>query len=307
VDTLDSSNAGFLNRLRGLTLSTVLLRLQNHQSASAQEHMFASLLRDAVSSLRDSLGDEAFDDATLLPKEVQLPCAPSTPGKSLSKCTLIAFQLVLPIHANVLSSDCEFTPLNFFKMRQLTYEGSSHHIEFSHMVHRDMSSAAHDLSSRRYSVATQVNNKYFSRAVGKVRDNLPGHKRRATATTLSPTRSQEQLSKVASHPSSLYHGDDGSFDDARKLSSASQLYTVKDSHKDQGKKLHVFGGIMVSQEVSINVQEVGDSKSPLLPLPRINCLTINFSDTEPGRLKSSRATGFRAQGHSPPSRYPRQD
>ncbi|UKZ53221.1 hypothetical protein TrVGV298_007013 [Trichoderma virens] len=262
VDTLDSSNAAFLNGLRGLPLSTVPLRLQNHQSASAQGRMFASLLRDAVSSLRDSLGDETFDDATLLSKEVKLPCAPSTPGISLSKCTLIAFQLVLPIHATVLSPDCEFTPLNFFKMRQLTYGGSSHNIEFSHMVHRDISSTAHELSSRRYSAATQVNKKYFSLTVGKVRDNLPGNRRRAAAISLPPTRSQERLSKVASHPSSLYNGDGGSFDDTRKLSSTSQLYAVKDSHKDQGKKLHVFGGIMVSQEVSINVQDNQEDSNP---------------------------------------------
>ncbi|UKZ49072.1 hypothetical protein TrVGV298_003311 [Trichoderma virens] len=262
VDTIDSSNAAFLNGLRGLPLSTVLLRLQSHQSASAQGRMFASLLRDAVSSLRDSLGDETFDEATLLSKEVKLPCAPSSPGKSLSKCTLIAFQLLLPIHATVLSPDCEFTPLNFFKMRQLTYDGSPHNIEFSHMVHRDISSTAYELSSRRYSAGTQVNNKYFSRAVSKVRDNLPGNRRLAAAILLPPTRSQERLSKVASHPNSLYNGDEGSFDDTRKLSSTSQFHSVKDSQQDQDKKFHVFGGIMVSQEVSINVQDNEEDSNP---------------------------------------------
>ncbi|PTB39435.1 uncharacterized protein TrAFT101_007779 [Trichoderma asperellum] len=262
VDTLDSSSASFLNGLRGLPLSTVLLRLQNHQSTSVQGRMFASLLCDAVSSLRNSLGDEIFNEATLLSKEVKLPCAPSTQGKSLSKCTLIAFKLFLPIHATVLSPDCEFTPLNFFKMRQLIYDGSSHNIEFSHMVHRDISSTTHQLSPRQYSAATQMNNKYFSRAVGKVRDNLPGNERRAAAISLPPTRSQERLSKVASHPSSLYNGDDGSFDDTRKLSSTSQLYAGKDSHRDQDKKLHIYGGIMVSKEVSINVQDDQEDSNP---------------------------------------------
>jgi hypothetical protein len=257
MDTLNSSNIGILNDLRGLPLSTVLHRLQNHQSTSTPGYMFASLLRDAVSSLRDSLGDETFDNATLLPKEVRLPCAPSTSGKkSLSKCTLIAFQLFLPIHANVLSPDCEFTPLNFFKMRQLTYDGSSHNVEFSHMVHRDISSTAHELSSQRYNTANQGDSNTLSRAVSKLKNNLPSHRSRMASISIPPTRSQERLSKVASHPSSLYHGDDGSFDDARKLSSISQTYPVKD---DQGKKLHVYGGIMVSQEVSINVQDVSHS------------------------------------------------
>ncbi|KAL7919863.1 hypothetical protein ACQKWADRAFT_300267 [Trichoderma austrokoningii] len=262
VDTLDSSSASLLNGLRGLSLSTVLLRLQDHQSSSAHSRIFASLLRNAVSSLRDSLGDETFDDATLLSKEVKLPCAPFTSGKSLSKCTLIAFQLFLPIHATVRSPDCEFMPLSFFKMRQLLYNGSAHNIEFSHMVHRDISSTAHGLSSRRDSASTQVNNKYFSRAVDKVRDNLPGNKRRVAAISLLPTKSQEGLSKVASHPSSLYNGDDGSFDETRKLSSTSQFYALKDSHKHQDKKIHVYGGIMVSQEVSINIQDDQEDPNP---------------------------------------------
>lgn len=250
---IEPAHAGFLNSMRGMTLATILLKLEKHQHTSPQEKLFVKALRDAISKLRDFLGDEAFDEATLLPKEVQLPCAAATTGKSISKCTLIAFQLVLPIHSTVLSAQCEFTPLNFFKMRQLTYEGSSHHVEFSHMVHRDMSSAVHEVSSRRFSTTPQVGSKYFSRAVDKVRDNI-GHRRHGTASSLSPTKSQEQLSKVASHPSSIYNGDDGSFDDSRKLSSAS--YSTKNKEEGQGKQFHVFGGIMVSQEVSINVQEV---------------------------------------------------
>lgn len=265
VDHLEPGHAGFLNSLRGMTLATILLKLERHQHTSAEEKRFVAALRDAISSLRDFLGDEAFDDATLLPKEVQLPCSAPADGKSLSKCTLIAFQLVMPIHASVLSAQCEFTPLNFFKMRQLTYEGSSHHVEFSHMVHRDLSSTVHDVSSRRYSNTPQVPSKYFSRAVGKVKNTLPGHRRHGTTSTLSPTKSQEQLSKVASHPNSLYNGYDGSFEDSRKLSSASQLSTAKDlsstQYKEQSKQFHVFGGIMVSQEVSINVQEVCSHKS----------------------------------------------
>ncbi|KAK2592725.1 hypothetical protein QQS21_009568 [Conoideocrella luteorostrata] len=268
INSLEPAHAVFLRSLRGMNLAAILFKIEKQQQfASPQDKLFASALRDAISSMREFLGDGAFDDATLLPREVQLPCSASKEGKSLSTCTLIAFQLVLPIHASLLAPQCEFTPLSFFKMRQLTYDGSSHHVEFSHMVHRDISSAVHEVSSRRMSNTPQVSGRYFSKAVDKVKDSLPGHRRHATSSTiLSPTKSQEQLSKVASHPSSLYPGDDGSFDDVRKLSSASQLSTAKD-HQDstykapqgQGKQFHVFGGIMVSQEVSINVQETQDT------------------------------------------------
>ncbi|TWU77255.1 hypothetical protein ED733_002806 [Metarhizium rileyi] len=266
---LDASHAGFLDTIRGMALATILLKLEKQTPGSPREtKLFAAALRDAISTLRDFLGDEAFDEARLLPREVQLPCSGAAGGsKSMSKCTLIAFELVLPIHAGVLSEDCEFTPLNFFKMRQLTYEGSSHHIEFSHMVHRDISSMVYDLPTRRFSTASPPsNNSPFSFSFSRVLDTLrfgtsPHSKQRPTMTSLVPTtKSQEQLSKIASHPSSLYNGDDGSFDESLKLplSSPRHLPAAKDAQREkasQDNQFHVFGGIMVSQEVSINVQE----------------------------------------------------
>ncbi|KAK8920355.1 Signaling protein YkoW [Metarhizium anisopliae] len=270
IKQLDALQSGFLNTIRGMALATILLKLEHHKPISPQEALFVAALRDAISALRDLLGDEAFDEATLLPKEVQLPCTRTVGSKSLSKCTLIAFQLVLPIHAVVHSDTCEFTPLNFFKLRQLTYEGSSHDIEFSHMVHRDMSSTAHDMSSSQFSAAPLAGggSGYFSRALGRFRHNMPGQRRAATVTPLAPTKSQEQLSKVASHPSSLYNGDDGSFDESLKLSSPGHLPAAKDvsKNKSHDKQFHVFGGIMVSQEVSINVHETKAGEiDPLAP------------------------------------------
>lgn len=264
INTLEPAHLAFLRTLRGLTLAAILIKIEKQlHFNSTEEKAFATTLREAISALRDFLGDEAFDDATLLPKEVQLPCASKKESKTLSNCTLIAFQLILPIHASPLAPQCEFTPLNFFKMRQLTYEGSSHHIEFSHMVHRDISAALHDVSARRMSVPPPrdaIN--YFSKAVDAVREKLPSHRRHATtSSTLSrPKSSQEELSKVASQPSSLYNGDDASFDDTRKSSATSRISIMKELETTTQKSslnmpFHVFGGIMVSQEVSINVQE----------------------------------------------------
>lgn len=291
INTLEPAHLAFLRTLHGLTLAAILIKIEKQlHFNSTQEKAFATSLREAISALRDFLGDEAFDDATLLPKEVQLPCASKKESKTLSNCTLVAFQLILPIHASPLAPQCEFTPLNFFKMRQLTYEGSSHHIEFSHMVHRDISAALHDVSARRMSVPPPrdpIN--YLSKAVDAVREKLPGHRRHATtSSTLSrPKSSQEQLSKVASEPSSLYNGDDDSFDDTRKSSTTSHVSMMELETTTQksspNSPFHVFGGIMVSQEVSINVQEVSSippSVAQRLDKKKKKTLTHPFSQTQ---------------------------
>ncbi|KHN98433.1 uncharacterized protein MAM_03557 [Metarhizium album ARSEF 1941] len=264
IKQLEPLQVGFLDTIRGMALSTVLLKLRNHKANSPQEAAFVAALGDGISALQDLLGDEAFDEATLLPKEVQLPCAGAVEGKSLSTCTLIAFQLVLPIHAGVALASCEFTSLSFFKMRQLTYEGSSHHVEFSHMVHRDMSSTVHDMSAGQSSSAPTLGSRLLSRAMGRFPRHALGRRQNASAISLAPTKSQEELSKATSQPSSLYNGDDGSFDESLKPPAPGLSPAAKEApkHKSQDKQSHAFGGIMVSQEISIKVHETKEGSSP---------------------------------------------
>lgn len=214
-----------------------------------------------MTRLQESLGDDAFDESTLLPREVQLPCAASEESQGLSKCTLIAFRHVLPIHTGIISRHCEFTPLNFFKMRQLTYDNSPDHLEFSHMVHRDLSSTVHDATAIRYSSTSPQTGSGLFGGAAKLKNRLLGRsQRRAELPVL--TKSQEAL---ASNPAFAYNQFDGiSFETIRKMSSGTSATTPKELEGDGPKSLnqhHVFGCIMVSQEVSINVQEVCFTRS----------------------------------------------
>ncbi|KAG6015181.1 hypothetical protein E4U54_004033 [Claviceps lovelessii] len=355
MPALEPVHVNFLRSLGGLTLAAILVRIEKQlHFASTEEKTFATQLREAISTLRDFLGDEAFDQATLLPKEVELPCrgqpksgSGSSDGESesekpfLSKCNLIAFQLVLPIHASPLAPQCEFTPLAFFKMRQLTYEGSSHHVDFSHMVHRDVASALHGATTRQAAItgpqsqmpsqmplqmpsqsqlqshvqsqAPPTRSARFpslSHAVEAVREKVSDrrrhhHRRRRTSCpSLPSTRSQEQLSKVASSRSSLYRGADGSscFEDdveTRTSSAASHSSALKEIvtskvHKPRSSmgdsQFHAFGGIMVSQEVSINVQETHRSETPF-QTPEYNGAEMSplrpRADTQPSMLERS--------------------
>ncbi|GJN72378.1 hypothetical protein PLICBS_006451 [Purpureocillium lilacinum] len=261
MDHLEPWQTRFLARHQSMTVLALAQRLETMEHASTQERLFASDLRHAISALRQGLDDARFDEATLLPREVQVPCFTREETPRPSTCTLIAFRIVLPIHATVESTQCEFTPLNFFKLRQLTYEGSPHHVEFSHMVHRDMSYVPPEDSARRASTATRGAHKpksSFSRAVDSMSHALPGRRRGGTHSSRLPsTRSQEELSRVPSHPSSVFHArDDSSFEDGHKLGSMSASSGVEElGELQQHSTKQLFGGIMVSQEIMVDVQE----------------------------------------------------
>ncbi|KAG5976615.1 hypothetical protein E4U56_001700 [Claviceps arundinis] len=276
---LDPAHEAFVFSLRGLTLAAILGRIERQlHFISTDEKTFATALRAGMSTLRDVLGDEAFDEATLLPRSVQLPCAGSQRSgqpQQLARCTLIAFQLVMPIHASPLAPHCEFTPLTFFKMRQLTYDGSPHHVDFSHMVHRDLSSGILDAPSRAATVSSPVpptsirKPSLISRAVSAAipcRRGAP-----PTRPILPTTRSQERFANATASMPCTPHSPDSIFDDSSSQDSVLKevvTTTIHHHNKSDGRRrsgstsgspdkhlhMHSLGGIMVSQEVSINVQ-----------------------------------------------------
>ena len=117
-------------------------------------------------------------------------------------------------------------------------------------------------SARRASTATRGAHKpksSFSRAVDSMSHALPGRRRGGTHSSRLPsTRSQEELSRVPSHPSSVFHArDDSSFEDGHKLGSMSASSGVEElGELQQHSTKQLFGGIMVSQEIMVDVQEV---------------------------------------------------
>ncbi|KYK58808.1 MHYT domain signaling protein [Drechmeria coniospora] len=259
LDRLDAWQTRFLDALRGMTASSIMRRLENTDFSTPQERKFASELREAMASLGEFIDDAAFDEATLLPREVQVPCVGGADKARLSTCTLVALRLVLPIHATVRSPRCEFSPLSFFKVRQLVYEGSSRHLEFSHTVHRDMSSVMHGVPARPPSKRSPPARRPFTRALNTFGHALPGLLSPRASTRLPSTRSQEELSRAASsHGSDFQAADDASFEDGHKLRSMSVASTSEEDAKGspQRRPNPLFGGIMVSQEVKVDVQEV---------------------------------------------------
>ncbi|KAH8661023.1 hypothetical protein BGZ61DRAFT_564452 [Ilyonectria robusta] len=267
LEYLERWQIGFLGHLQRLTTSTLIHKL-NMKNRSAQETRFISELCDAIVALRGWFDDATFEDATLMSKVVQVPCSPLEENSGSLACSLITFRLVLPIHASVSFPRCEFSPLQFFKIRQLAYEGSPHHVAFSRSVHRELSSVLHHAPT----------GPLFGSGGPRSRGGREASPRRRLAkfdrSTTSGrtdnnareilTTSQEQLWTVASNHSSSRNRDPGgesSVDRDQKPPSIGRAVTFDDPIAHPIKRQQLYGGIMVSQEIMVDVQEVSRSVS----------------------------------------------
>ncbi|POR35966.1 Uncharacterized protein TPAR_03820 [Tolypocladium paradoxum] len=255
---LEPLQVRFLDRLQGHTLPAIIRKLDSTEHLSAQEAQFACNLRDAASALRQSLDHAIFDDATLLARLVQAPCATLDENSGPATCSLIAFRLVLPIHATLGLSQYEFTPLSFFKIRQLVYKDSPHHLEFSHLVHRELSSAMHDVpAAPSCTTCPGSHESSISRARAKLG-------RAHGIFGQVSIRSQKLLEGVVPNHGSSLDADDDSVLDSRKPSSISVASedTVDQKLKTQNRTKQLFGGIMVSQQIVVHVGEDANVAPP---------------------------------------------
>ena len=138
VDHLEPWQLSFLRQFDGLTPSRVIRNLESRKQISVQD-LFASRLLASVKQLRDELGDDIFEGATLTAKVVQIPCRPGVASAPSNTASLITFKLVIPIHSHVKGPGLEFVPLSLFKVHQLAYKDSPHNLIFSRSVHREIS------------------------------------------------------------------------------------------------------------------------------------------------------------------------
>jgi hypothetical protein len=259
-DRLEQWQIDLLIRFDGLKMSAVAKRLLSMVECSEEERQFRSELRNAVVKLGTWLKDPVFEDAVLTSKIIQVPCS-SSGGNSRSLASLITFKLVLDIHDNAHRSAFEFTPLQLFKVQQLVYEGSPHRLAFSHDVHRELSSilgsivrpppTASTVRRGRFSTALRT----FGRATGNGSQAGTIGSRKDMFTT-----SQERLSATTENTQgrSFSNGDLSSLDGDPKSPSFDRDVPLEPM-TNMGKQK--YGGIMVSQQITVNVHETSNSVS----------------------------------------------
>lgn len=306
LDRLEPAQVEFIRSLGGCSLGSVLRRLERADKITSRHSDFPVLFRDAVQDLRDSVQDPIFDGAKLMPKVAQVPCA--APSGSIgqgpaSMCSLIAFTLMIPIHDCVDAATNEFIPLPFFKTQQLVYDNTPHKAAFARSVHRKFSPTLHTASapfgsgstllwSRRLRDWVPLPGSHLFAPLTAPRNNYsPIQPRRRHADTdrfiSSPTWELTALTPCNGSVSSLPLHPGGIEEVGRpesRLAEAqpsSEVYGSESAgfrawwrrlqqqktQQKQPAKLPL-GGIMISQEVTVDVEEVGDT-SPTTVLPDI--------------------------------------
>jgi hypothetical protein len=285
MERLEARHINYLNHLQNQSMATVVERLTTMISRSADMTKFAACLLEAIREMRETFEDGGvFDNATLMQDVIRVPYS-SGDGDSVSlTCSLIAFQLVLPIHSVAHVPKCTFIPLRFFKIRQMAMEGSPHHLDFSHAVHREMSSVLKettgksflnvlkgnranspdlpDLTKTESSLAIMKNHMLNNPLTEKIRRGRGSESR----TKKNRSNSQARLSPLGSSHSSgsIAQSFDYGGDEYRKNSDAtsngqgntdvelSPMHTPPMPQLSSQKQQ--FGGIMVSQEVVVDVE-----------------------------------------------------
>lgn len=245
-------------QMHGLTTSAVIQRLQAAiKDSTVSDTAFAKAFLNAIVQLRDwfseDLDSNILDRATLMPRAIEVPCngggsglGDDNPFKGPNTCTLISFGLVLPIYARDRFKRCTFDSLEFFKTRQLVYVDSPHIAEFAHQVHRQLLAVALQRSPLK---TTRKSLGPFSKnIVDRSRNLLSLCKLKRMNQSLSTNNH-----KGVSHENIL-----------------SKTVEVIGSRKDEVEDCRVsheqspppqqsrqfYGGIMVSQQIVIDVKEV---------------------------------------------------
>ncbi len=220
---------------------------------SAREKLFASQLHNAIEALRTRIDDPIFAEATLTSRVVQIPCRTSADMDPEVSCSMIAFHILIPIHKAISSPEYEFIPLNFFKVHQMVYKDSPALAAFARFAHREMAPVVNALPVVDLPRPTYHHSKHGSRL------DLPGNPLRRLgqrehwmhpADTINDSRTH--MLKVWSRQSS--HGTTHNNNEGKPDKST--------GHRTNISKPSIFGGILVSQEIKVDVREEKSAPSP---------------------------------------------
>ncbi|MCJ1308354.1 hypothetical protein MMC25_002007 [Agyrium rufum] len=193
------------------------------------ERVFSSQLHKAISSLRKQIDNPFFEQARLIARPLSAPCRNVNGSGPPGQAKIIAFRVMTDVHeSRHLNSEVEFIASRFFLCQQHVYSHSPDHSIFGRRVHREF--AMLNRCSNRPGLETRnsiVSNKTFGRDLFS---NMPA----------SPSLPKWNLSFQ------------------RKGADPTGMNSDSSSEKNlvEGQPQNPFGGIHVSNEISIDVHEI---------------------------------------------------
>lgn len=307
LDRLEPTHTEFLRRLDGMTLGALHRRLERANELPSRDAHFAGLLLDAIRNLRASVQDPAFDNAKLVARVTQVPCTAPTNDARPATCSLIAFTIMIPIHVRVDAPAHEFISLPFFKTQQLVYKNSPYNAAFGRSVHRKISPVLDSVpQDNTLSPPTRLRDLFLRPGLllitgGSSRTRSPSQMRPRHAIKLvSQSREHVALTPCNGSAASLplYNGNGGESKLALERKVPSEISdTTKPARRPPPPKS--FGGIMISQEVTVNVEEARHSIHEMPEVPP----AARHRDASPGGVTRQMSQRGGGANHSSSNRY----
>jgi hypothetical protein len=246
LDTIEKCHIGFLDRIGGLPVTEVLQRLRTRGATprSPEEEQFAKNLSNAIHSLRKLVQEPLFSDAVLTSSMVRLPFG--IDGDQVDETVIMALRLKIshPVISN--SPNCQWVPLNFFKMRQTLSQSR-----------QDFIRVLHDEFDPLKMPASRANNELTSGPVSTIRrlrsavasTDTKGKKADITAMR---GRAPSKDSGRSSSTVNLCPPEGG--EESPQLTDKVELNPPPERHYTGYQQSFLNGGIVVFQEVTVQVE-----------------------------------------------------
>ena len=233
-EQLEPWQSQLLGRLDGFSLTQFVQYLSSKASEGlSKENEFIKELRNKVVALIDEVPETFFRQAIFSARPVRTECI--VLGDDVpSQATVMAFCIIPDVHtASVRSCTLMYTPFSFFKCQQRVYTGCPDHAVLARRNHREFSSL---LARQRELASTD-----------------PLSKRGSFSAPVSVRVIRMwPFSKNTSPRDTIMQPDN---------SSEKELVQIPSGEKNNAS--HAFGGIMVSQDITVNANSKSDSQLEL--------------------------------------------
>ncbi|KAI1070567.1 hypothetical protein LB507_007013 [Fusarium sp. FIESC RH6] len=249
---LEDWHMHYLRRFENMPVSKIIEKCKEDSQRSDREAEFAGQIADTIKALREWTQEPLLEDALLTSTTFRIPCRGE---EKRSEATMIALRLVIPIHSVLSSPNCEFVPLSFFRMRQVSTQSYQ---EFTRGLHQEFGHIA----------------KSADRYQGSRGSVTPSASSRWTFGRSDAARSNRNRGKSISHIS----GRPTSLVDSTRSSSTINLCSPGNNIRTQSidsteppgpymprqeplQTAPSYGSIMVFQEITVDVQEGNETAS----------------------------------------------
>ncbi|KAF5019759.1 hypothetical protein F66182_8231 [Fusarium sp. NRRL 66182] len=244
---LEDWHIHYLRRFENVPVSKIVQKCKENSHRSDREAEFAGQIADTIKALREWTQEPLLEEAVLTSSTVQIPCREH--GER-SEATMVAVWLVIPIHSVLSSPNYEFVPLSLFRMRQISTQSYQ---EFTRRVHQEFGHIAKTADRRAGSrdsntIASSANRWPFGRSNtspsvgtrGKSASAITGRRR----SSIDSTRSSSTINLCSPGGKSRTRSIDSTAGPGTYMSRQEPLQAAPS-----------YGGIMVFQEITVDVRE----------------------------------------------------